>query len=84
MVLLRIWLSLLLVILLFNDLIQCQHEFRNAVKTKKNRKMNETRENINYVRDKTQGAARRTGNKINQKQQNAKRKYNAIKDVVNS
>ena len=80
----RLWLSLLLVLFVLNDVIQGQHEFRNAIKTKKNRKMNETKENVNYVRDKTQGAAQRTGTKINEKQKNAKRKYNAIKDVVNS
>ena len=80
----RVLLSLLLLMLLFNDLIQCQHEFRNAIKAKKNRKIQDGKENIQYVKDKTHGAFNRTENRINQKQKNARRKMNAIKDVINS
>ncbi len=75
---------LFLILFLLTCYCECQHEFRNAVKTKTNRKINKGKQNIRYVKDKTHGAIQRTDQKINQKHQNAKRKMHGIKNVINS
>jgi hypothetical protein len=84
MLLSRIILCLFLIFLLVNCYCECQHEFRNAVKAKKNRKVNKAKQGTQYVKDKTRGTIDRTDAKINQKHQNAKRKMYAIKDVIKS
>ncbi len=80
----RIILYFMLIFLLMNSYCSCQHEIRKAVQTKTNRKVNEGRENVQYVKDKARESIDRTNAKIDQKKQNAIRKTNAIKDVINS
>lgn len=84
MLLSRIILCLLLIFLLLNSYCECQQEIRKAVKAKANRKINKGKQNVQHVKDKTRGAIDRTDAKINQKQQNTKRKMHAIKDVIKS
>lgn len=84
MLLSRLILCLLLILLLLNCYCEGQNEFRNAVKTKKNRKINEAKQNTKYVRDKTRGTIDRTDAKINRKTQNARRKTHAIKNIIKS
>ncbi|CAF1044117.1 unnamed protein product [Adineta steineri] len=81
---LRVILCLLSIFLLLNCYCQGQHEIRNAVRTKTNRKMNEGKQSIHRVKDKTRGTIDRTDAKINRKHRNAKRKMHAIKNVINS
>ena len=84
MLLSRFLLYFFVILLILNDYCQCQHEIRKAIKAKKNRKLNEGKQSVQYVQDKTRGAINRADAKINRKHQNAKRKMHAIKDVINS
>jgi thioredoxin-related protein len=74
----------LLILFLFNFGCEGQNEIRNAVKAKTNRKVNKGKQNVRFVKDKTRGSFDRADAKINRKQQNAKRKMNAIKTDINS
>ncbi|CAF1131258.1 unnamed protein product [Adineta steineri] len=74
----------LLILVLLNYCCYGQHEIRNAVKHKANRKVNKGKQDVRFVKDKTHGAIQRTDAKINRKQQNAKRKAHQIKTVINS
>ncbi|CAF2762713.1 unnamed protein product [Rotaria sp. Silwood2] len=81
---LRIILFLLIILLLLNCYCQGQNEFRNAAKTKTNRKINKGRQDVRFVKDKTRGAIDRTDAKINRKQKNARRRMHLIKKVIKS
>jgi hypothetical protein len=73
----------MLILLLLNNSL-CQNEIRNAVKTKYNRKTHAGKQVIHNVQDKTRGSINRANTKIKRKQQNAKRKINAINQVIKS
>jgi hypothetical protein len=84
MLLLRVTLCLMLILLLLNSYCECQQEIRNAIKTKTNRKINKGKQGVQHVKDKTRGTIDRADAKINQKNQNAKRKINAINQIIKS
>jgi hypothetical protein len=54
------------------------------VKVKTNRKINQGKENVQHVKNKSRSAIDRTNTKINRKQENTKRKINAIGNVIKS
>ncbi len=84
MLFLRVTLCLMLILLLLNSYCECQNEIRNAVKTKTNRKINKGKQGVQHVKDKTRGTIDRADAKINRKNQNAKRKINAINQIIKS
>jgi hypothetical protein len=73
-----------LIYLLLNNFCECQNEIRNAVKVKTNRKIKQGKEKVQHVKNKSRSTIDRTNTKINRKQENTKRKINAIGNVIKS
>jgi F0F1-type ATP synthase membrane subunit b/b' len=87
----RILLCFLIILLIMSYCCECQEEIRKAIRAKKNRKIKEGKQKIQRGKQ----AARRVKNqakvpidrataKVNKKYQNARRKTQAIENIINS
>lgn len=87
----RWFIYLILIVLLIDGLSFGQQEIRKAIKTKKNRKVKETKDTINRGKQHVQDATnhirapidRATG-KVNEKYQNTRKKIQDIETIIKS
>ncbi|CAF1430913.1 unnamed protein product [Didymodactylos carnosus] len=76
--------SLLISLLLVNYRCEAQGEIRQAVRDKTNRKINEGKQDVRYVKNRARAPVDRANAGINRKTQNTKRKMKQIKQVMDS
>lgn len=91
MLLSRIFIYILTLLFLINYRCEAQHEIRNAIKNKTNRKINEGKTNIQRgkqtiqdIKNQVKKPLDRTNTKINKKYQNTRRKMHQIENIIKS